>query len=153
MGIGPNRGESAGDPLAEGGAAPIAEINVTPLVDVMLVLLVVFMVAAPLMTVGVPVRLPQTAARATAEPDRPLVVSLDAAGRVWFGETPVGIEALAARLLAEAGDRRDRVVLVRADRTASYGQVMDVMGRVAAAGFGRVSLVARAAAVPAGASE
>ena len=130
---------------------PMSEINVTPLVDVMLVLLVVFMITAPLLTVGVPVDLPETEAAQLTDRDEPLVVSVDAEGKVYIQETEVGLDGLAAKLRAVMGARKDTFVYVRGDRAIDYGRVMEVMGALAAAGFDKVSLMAevpRAGASP-----
>ena len=121
---------------------PMSEINVTPLVDVMLVLLVVFMITAPLLTVGVPVDLPETEAAQLTDRDEPLVVSVDAEGKVYIQETEVGLDGLAPKLRAIMGARQDTFVYVRGDRAIDYGRVMEVMGALAAAGFDKVSLMA-----------
>ncbi len=123
---------------------PMAEINVTPFVDVMLVLLVVFMVTAPLLQVGVPVRLPQADAAALPHDDRPLAISIDAQGRIFLEETEIPASALAARLKAIAASRDPArtVVYVRGDRRLAYGRVVQVMATVTAAGFAKVALVA-----------
>ena len=121
---------------------PMSEINVTPLVDVMLVLLVVFMITAPLLTVGVPVDLPETEAAQLTDRDEPLVVSVDAEGKVYIQETEVGLDGLAAKLRAVMGARQDTFVYIRGDRAIDYGRVMEVMGALAAAGFDKVSLMA-----------
>jgi len=121
---------------------PMSEINVTPLVDVMLVLLVVFMITAPLLTVGVPVELPETPAAQLTDRDEPLVVSVDANGAVHIQDAEVPFDELAAKLTAIAGARRDTYVYVRGDRAIDYGRVMQVMGALAAAGFSKVSLLA-----------
>ena len=127
---------------ADGGYRPLAEINVTPFVDVMLVLLIVFMVAAPLMTVGVNVALPKTSAARTMQPKEPLAVSIDAEGRVYIDKTEISADQLVARLSEIRRAEPDRLVLVRGDRTLSYGQIMEVMGEVSKAGFAKVSLIA-----------
>ena len=127
---------------ADGGYKPLAEINVTPFVDVMLVLLIVFMVAAPLMTVGVNVALPKTSAARTMQPKEPLAVSIDAEGRVYIDKTEISADQLVARLSEIRRAEPDRLVLVRGDRTLSYGQIMEVMGEVSKAGFAKVSLIA-----------
>lgn len=141
MGMGPIR--PAGEDES-GGYAPLAEINVTPMVDVMLVLLVIFMVAAPLMTVGVPVQLPKTAAQKVAQPKTPLIVSIDGQGRVFVGQEELSPEAVGPRLAALAAESPDQVVLVRGDKAIDYGRVMEVMGEVGRAGFAKVSLLANA---------
>lgn len=123
---------------------PMAEINVTPLVDVMLVLLIIFMIAAPLLTVGVQVDLPRTTANPLPNPDEPLSVTINAEGRIFIQETPVEMEELVPRLaaIAEARAGSETRIFVRGDRAISYGRVMEVMGRIAAAGFTRVALLA-----------
>ena len=121
---------------------PINEINVTPFVDVMLVLLIIFMVAAPLLTVGVPLELPESEARSLpAEDEQPLTVNLDAEGQVYILDTPVADDALVARLSAIAAERASKRVYLRADRALDYGRVMQVMGALSAGGFGEVALV------------
>jgi biopolymer transport protein TolR len=121
---------------------PMAEINVTPFVDVMLVLLVVFMVTAPLLTVGVPVDLPKTKAAVLSNPDEPIVISIDAKNRIYIQETEVPLENLAARLGAITGANPETRIFVRGDRAIEYGRVMEVMGSVSEAGFKKVSLLA-----------
>ena len=121
---------------------PMSEINVTPLVDVMLVLLIVFMVAAPLLTVGVPVDLPQTQAPAINEQKEPLVITLNAAGQLYIQETEVPDDGLVARLKAITNNNPNASIYVRGDKTINYGRVMEVMGMVGSAGFTKVSLIA-----------
>jgi len=126
--------------------AVISEINVTPMVDVMLVLLIVFMVSAPLLTVGVPVDLPQTQAKSLEKGAEPLVVSLSLKGDVYLqsSDTPTPIEELVPKLKAVTDARGaglDERIYVRADRKADWGAVMRVMGRLSAAGFRKVALV------------
>ncbi len=120
---------------------PMSEINVTPMVDVMLVLLIVFMVAAPLLTVGVPVDLPKTAASRMVGQDEPLVISVDAEGKLFIHDTEIGIERLAPRLAAITDNKKDTRIFVRGDRSIPYGTVMEVMGRINEAGFTRVALI------------
>jgi len=120
---------------------PLAEINVTPMVDVMLVLLVVFMVTAPLLTVGVPVDLPKTAAAPLNEQTEPVVVSVDGEGQLFLQETPVTFDQLVPRLQAIVGAKADTRVFVRGDRGIVYGRVMEIMGALRAAGFERIALV------------
>src|SRR5271163_1668713 len=122
---------------------PMSEINVTPLVDVMLVLLVVFMVAAPLLTVGVPVDLPQTQAPPITEPKEPLVITVNNEGKIFIQDTEVPTEALVPRLQAIAGANPDALVYVRADKSIDYGRVLEVMSLISAAGFRKVSLIAQ----------
>jgi biopolymer transport protein TolR len=125
---------------------PMAEINVTPLVDVMLVLLIIFMVAAPLMTVGVPVDLPRTAATPLNQETEPLTITVDPQGRIFLQETEVPMENLVAQLRAIMGAQPqgapERRIFVRGDRAIAYGRVMEVMGTIAGAGFTRVALLA-----------
>ena len=123
-------------------ARPMSEINVTPFVDVMLVLLIVFMVAAPLLTVGVPVELPRTAATAlTAPPEEPLTITVTAEGALAIQETPVEEGALVPRLRAIAGERESDRVFLRADGAIPYERVVQVMGALNAAGFSNIGLV------------
>ncbi len=139
---------------------PMAEINVTPLVDVMLVLLIIFMVAAPLMTVGVPVDLPKTQASALNQENEPITITVNPEGKIFLQETEVQIEGLVPQLQAIAGAQRagtERRIFVRGDRAISYGRVMEVMGTVSAGGFSRVALLAEqpgrtGAGAPAGAA-
>src|SRR5262252_10761029 len=123
---------------------PMSEINVTPLVDVMLVLLVVFMVAAPLLTVGVPVDLPQTQAPPITEPKEPLVITINGEGRIFIQETEVPTESLVPRLQAITANNSDAPLYVRGDKAINYGRVVEVMSLVSAAGFRKVSLIAEA---------
>lgn len=120
----------------------MAEINVTPFVDVMLVLLVVFMVTAPLLTVGVPVDLPKTEAAQLNDQIEPLVISVDAQGQVFLQESAVDLEQLVPRLQAITQAKADQRIFVRGDRAIQYGRVMEVMGVVSAAGYSRVALIA-----------
>ncbi|WP_170414239.1 protein TolR [Ruegeria arenilitoris] len=123
-------------------AQPMAEINVTPFVDVMLVLLIIFMVAAPLLTVGVPVDLPKTAASALpGDNEEPLTVTLTADGRVQIQTTDVIREELIGKLRAIAAERSSDRVFLRADGAIPYAQVMQVMGALNAGGFSNVGLV------------
>ena len=125
-----------------GRAQPMAEINVTPFVDVMLVLLIIFMVAAPLLTVGVPVDLPKTAASALpGDNEEPLTVTLTADGRVQIQTTDVLREELIGKLQAIAVERTSDRVFLRADGAIPYAQVMQVMGALNAGGFSNVGLV------------
>ncbi|KIC41261.1 biopolymer transporter ExbD [Ruegeria sp. ANG-R] len=125
-----------------GRAQPMAEINVTPFVDVMLVLLIIFMVAAPLLTVGVPVDLPKTAASALpGDNEEPLTVTLTADGRVQIQTTDVQRDELIGKLRAIAAERSSDRVFLRADGAIPYAQVMQVMGALNAGGFSNVGLV------------
>ena len=123
----------------------MAEINVTPFVDVMLVLLIIFMVAAPLMTVGVPVDLPETAASALpGESEEPLTVTITADGTVMIQKTQVPREGLVARLSAIASERKSTRVYLRADGAVPYAEVMQVMGALNRGGFANIGLVTEA---------
>jgi biopolymer transport protein TolR len=118
-----------------------ADINVTPLVDVMLVLLIVFMVAAPLLSVGVPIDLPKTDAKALPSQQEPLTISVDADGRVYLQEEEVAIDDLVPTLIAVADTGYDERIYLRGDENSDYGAVMKVMARVNAAGFSNLNLV------------
>ncbi len=137
-------------PGGEGGTdryVPLSEINVTPMVDVMLVLLVIFMVTAPLLTVGVPIALPKTSAATVTQPRQPVILSLNRDGEIFIGEERIAAgEPLKARLTGLAAEDPSRIVYVRGDRTIAYAQIMDLLGIVNTAGFARVSLLAEAAA-------
>ncbi|WP_425041040.1 protein TolR [Primorskyibacter sp. S187A] len=125
-----------------GGAQPMAEINVTPFVDVMLVLLIIFMVSAPLLTVGVPVELPKTAAGALpTEAEEPLTVTVTAEGAIQIQTTDVARDELIGRLRAIAAERASDRVFLRADGAVPYEQVMQVMGALNAGGFTNIGLV------------
>jgi biopolymer transport protein TolR len=121
----------------------MAEINVTPMVDVMLVLLIIFMVSAPLLTVGVPLDLPQTQAKSLDQDKEPLTVSVNVKGEVYLQNSEVPLDELVAKLKAvtEARGGLDERIYVRGDRQVDYGTVMKVMGRLSSAGFRRVALV------------
>jgi biopolymer transport protein TolR len=123
--------------------APMAEINVTPMVDVMLVLLIIFMVSAPLLTVGVPLDLPQTQAKSLEQDKTPLQLSVDVRGKVFINDTEVAINDLIPKLKAitDARGGMDERIFMRADKKADYGTVARVMGQLSAAGFKRLALV------------
>ena len=120
----------------------MSEINVTPFVDVMLVLLVIFMVAAPLLTVGVPVNLPHTNAPPINEPKQPIVITVDGVGRIFVANAEVSADALVPRLQDATKADPDAPLYVRGDRAISYGRVLQVMSLISAAGFHKVALVA-----------
>lgn len=120
---------------------PTAEINVTPFVDVMLVLLIVFMVAAPLLTVGVEVDLPDTEARALTTSEEPLTLTVQADGTLFLMDTQVEFDELAPRLQAITGTGSEARIYIRADDGAPYGEVMRVMARVSASGYTNIGLV------------
>jgi len=119
----------------------ISEINVTPMVDVMLVLLIIFMVAAPLLTVGVPIDLPDTQAKAMNSDTQPITVSINPDGKVYVQETEIPIEEIVPKLQAIAKTGYEERIYVRGDKTADYGTVMKVMARISAAGFKNIGLV------------
>jgi biopolymer transport protein TolR len=122
---------------------PMAEINITPMVDVMLVLLVIFMVTAPLLVAGVPVELPNTAAARLSQPKKPMIVSLVADGSLYIREEQVAKDNLVPRLIQLRSVEGDAVVYVRADKKSVYGEVMDILGKVGQSGYGRVSLLSQ----------
>ena len=124
---------------------PLAEINVTPMVDVMLVLLVIFMVTAPLLTVGVPLDLPKTQAAAITDRKPPVILSLNRIGEVFIGDERIDPGNLAERLSGLAAEDPTRIVYVRGDQTIRYAQLMEALGMVNRAGFAKVSLIAEAA--------
>ena len=142
MGAMISKSQSGGRRSRKRGAAAFSDINVTPLVDVMLVLLIVFMVAAPMLTVGVPVDLPKTKAAQLNDQVEPIVVSVDATGKSYLQETELLGEALIARLMAITGSNANAKIYVRGDQKLAYGRIMEVMGDIAAAGFNKVSLIA-----------
>jgi len=128
---------------SRGRRAPMAEINVTPMVDVMLVLLIIFMVTAPLLTAGVQVNLPDARAKGLDQDQKPVAISLDADGRVFVGDAKVNADALPdalTRIAARGGDKPPQIFL-RADKSLDYGRVMRVMGELNRAGLNRVALV------------
>ena len=123
--------------------AVMSEINVTPMVDVMLVLLIIFMVSAPLLTVGVPIDLPQTQAKSLDQDKEPLTVSVNEKGQVFLQNSEISVDELVAKLKAvtEARGGSGERIFVRGDRKVDYGTVMKIMGRLSSAGFSRVALV------------
>jgi biopolymer transport protein TolR len=135
-------GGSGGRRRRRGGAQQVSEINITPFVDVMLVLLIIFMVAAPLLTVGVPVELPKTAAQALpGEQEEPLTITLTLEGEVQIMNTPTAREELLPKLRAIATEREGDRVFLRADGNVSYADVMEIMGALNAGGFSNIGLV------------
>jgi len=126
----------------------MSEINVTPFVDVMLVLLIVFMVTAPLLTVGVPVDLPQTRAKSLGEDREPLAVTVDKDGGIFLQNSPIGIDDLVPKLMAISENGYNQRIFVRGDKAVDYGKVMEVMGLLNAAGFTRIGLVTDAPKKP-----
>jgi biopolymer transport protein TolR len=124
--------------------AVLSDINVTPFVDVMLVLLIVFMVSAPLLTVGVPIDLPQSQAKALEQDNQPLTVSVNVDGQVFLQDQQIQLDDLVPKLKAiiqARGGKPDDLIYVRGDKKADYGTMMRVMGRISAAGFQRIALV------------
>jgi biopolymer transport protein TolR len=119
----------------------MSDINVTPLVDVMLVLLIVFMVAAPLMTVGVPIELPQTKAKPLQGDTEPITISVNAEGKVYLQNTEIGLDTLIPKLQAIAQNGYDERIYVRGDTSVDYGTVMKVMGALNQAGYRKIGLV------------
>ena len=136
-------GSSRGGRRGGRRAAVMAEINVTPMVDVMLVLLIIFMVSAPLLTVGVPLDLPQTQAKSLEQDKTPLQLSVDIKGKVFINDTEVAMPDLVAKLKAitDARGGMDERIFMRADKKADYGTVAKVMGLLSGAGFKRLALV------------
>jgi len=132
---------NGGGSKRRGRYQPLSEINVTPFVDVMLVLLIIFMVAAPLMNTAVNVDLPRTTASPVNQESEPLNVSVDAQGRVFLQDQPIQPGELVEKLAAIAKEQRDRRVFVRGDRANSYGTMMEVMGVIIQGGFTKVSLL------------
>lgn len=120
---------------------PLSEINVTPFVDVMLVLLIIFMVAAPLLTVGVPIDLPESQAKPLEGDTEPITISVTSAGEVFIQDTEIAPEEVVAKLEAIAANGYDERIYVRGDQDADYGTIMRVMGRINAAGYKRLGLV------------
>ncbi|EUB97210.1 protein TolR [Rhizobium sp. CF080] len=143
-------GMSAGGAKSSGGGrrrrggrrgGAISEINVTPLVDVMLVLLIIFMVAAPMMTVGVPIDLPETQAKPMNADTQPITVSVNPKGEIYLQETPIALEEIVPKLQAIATTGYNERIYVRGDTTAAYGVVMKVMARISSAGYKNIGLV------------
>ncbi|MEE2773820.1 MAG: protein TolR [Pseudomonadota bacterium] len=125
-----------------GGHRPMSEINVTPFVDVMLVLLIIFMVAAPLLTVGVEINLPNTQAKALpSENEQPLTLSITAEGKLILQDTEIGFDKLIPKLSAISDERDDDRIFLRADGANDYNTVMKVMGALSGSGFPNISLV------------
>ena len=120
---------------------PMSEINVTPFVDVMLVLLIVFMVTAPLLTVGVPVDLPKTHAQALGQDREPLSVTIRNTGQIYLQNSPIAEDDLVPKLTAISGNGYDQRIFVRGDKSVDYGRVMEVMALISAAGFTHIGLV------------
>ena len=120
---------------------PMSEINVTPFVDVMLVLLIIFMVTAPLLTVGVQVDLPESAADSLPDDQEPLTISINAKGEIYIQEHQVSYQKMIPKLLAIAKNRTDTRIYVRGDKTINYGRVLEIMGLLSGSGFTKVALI------------
>ena len=120
---------------------PMSEINVTPFVDVMLVLLIIFMVTAPLLTVGVQVDLPETSADTLPEETEPLTLTINSKGEVFIQETKIEFDNLIKKILAVSNNRTDTRIYVRGDKNINYGRVLEVMGTLSGAGFSKVALI------------
>src|ERR1700733_3238987 len=140
---------SSGGRGRRGRYRPLAEINVTPLVDVMLVLLIIFMVTAPLMTSGVSVDLPKTSAQPLNTDSEPLTVSINAEGGIFLQEQAVDLPDLVAKLQAIAQNNPERRIFVRGDKAITYGRIMEVMGTITEGGFTKVALLAEQPSTPA----
>ena len=119
----------------------ISQINVTPMVDVMLVLLVIFMITAPLLKVGVPVNLPKTKAKALPEDQTPLSITINKEEKIFVQNTEISLEKLIPKLISISKNRNDRKIFIRADKVLSYGKVVEVMAIISSAGFNKIALV------------
>ena len=127
--------------LKRSAREPMSEINVTPFVDVMLVLLIIFMVTAPLLTVGVQVDLPETSADTLPEESEPLTLTINSKGEVFIQETKIEFDNLIKKILAVSNNRTDTRIYVRGDKTINYGRVLEVMGKLSGSGFTKVALI------------
>ena len=127
--------------LKRSSREPMSEINVTPFVDVMLVLLIIFMVTAPLLTVGVQVDLPETSADTLPEETEPLTITINAKGEIFIQETKVEYEKIIVKILAVSNNRTNTRIYVRGDKTINYGRVLEVMGMLSGGGFSKVALI------------
>jgi biopolymer transport protein TolR len=141
MSVGQSGGRRGGRRRGRGSKALMSEINVTPMVDVMLVLLIIFMVAAPMMTVGVPIDLPETQAKPLNAETQPITVSVNEQGLIFLQETEIPIEEIVPKLEAIAKTGYEERIYVRADKASQYGIVMQVMARISAAGFKNLGLI------------
>ena len=120
---------------------PMSEINVTPFVDVMLVLLIIFMVTAPLLTVGVQVDLPESSADSLPDDQEPLTLTINSKGEIWIQEHQVAFDEVVPKILAISKNRTDTRIYVRGDKTINYGRVLEIMGTLSGAGFSKVALI------------
>lgn len=141
MNVGSGRSGGSRLPGRSYRRAPMSDINVTPFVDVMLVLLIVFMVTAPLLTVGVAVDLPETSANRIVGQDEPLVISVNSDGGVFLQDTEIKLDQLIPRLTAITENKKDARIFLRGDQAIAYGRVMSVMGALNQAGFNKVALI------------
>ncbi|MBS7696633.1 MULTISPECIES: protein TolR [unclassified Chelatococcus] len=141
MSLGASAGGGGGRRRRRRKHAAIADINMTPFIDVMLVLLIIFMVAAPLLTAGVPLDLPQTSAKPINVDQKPLTVSINAEGRVYLNEDEVQPSEVVARLQAQAPEGMEQRIYVRGAKNVNYGRVAEVMSLITAAGFKKVALI------------
>jgi biopolymer transport protein TolR len=142
-------GSTGGSRFRRRRFTPIADINVTPLVDVMLVLLIIFMITAPLLQVGVPVDLPKTSAQQVGGKDEPLVVSVNSKDEVFLGDNKFELPELSAKLKAVYAEKPDQRVFIRGDKAINYGRMMEVMGVVIDSGFRQLGLLGEQAQPPA----
>lgn len=136
-----NGSRSSGRKRSRGSYAPMSEINVTPMVDVMLVLLIVFMVTAPLLTVGVPIELPKTESKPLEGEKEPLTISVNREGQIFLQDTEIKLDEIVPKLIAITKRGYNERIYVRGDRRSSYGAIMKIMGTISAAGFRRIALV------------
>ena len=127
--------------LNRSSKAPMSEINVTPFVDVMLVLLIIFMVTAPLLTVGVQVDLPESSADSLPDDQEPLTLTINSKGEIWIQEHQVAFDEVVPKILAISKNRTDTRIYVRGDKTINYGRVLEIMGTLSGAGFSKVALI------------
>jgi biopolymer transport protein TolR len=141
MGASVRAGSSNGGRRRRRSARPMAEINVTPMVDVMLVLLIIFMVTAPLLTVGVPIELPKSEAQQLEGDKEPLTITVDPEGKIFLQDTEIQLDEIVPKLTAISKNGYEERIFVRGDRRVNYGVVMRVMGTISAAGFRRIALV------------
>jgi len=151
--MGASLGNNNGRKRRTSRADAFSEINITPMVDVMLVLLVIFMVAAPMMTTGVTVDLPESSANPVAGQDEPLTISVTADGKVYIQKTPVSLGELQNKLAAVTKQKKETRIFVRGDKSVDYGKIMQVVGEINAAGFSKVALITEAGSTPAPASK
>jgi len=134
-------GRRGGRRRRRGGHAVMSEINVTPFVDVMLVLLIIFMVSAPLLTAGVPIDLPQSQAKPLSADQDPISITIDPTGKIFLQETEITLEEMVPKLEAISKNGYEERIFVRGDRTSNYGAIMQVMGAISAAGYRNIGLV------------